>query len=54
MSTATKILDAEPAHQYLVRRTGEACHKAKEAAAAAAEGIAIGSSALLNSLRQLA
>ncbi len=52
MSTATKILDAEPAHQYLVRRTGEACHKAKEAAAAAAEGIAIGSSALLNSLRQ--
>jgi phosphate transport system protein len=52
MSTATKILDPEPAHRYLVRRTVEACHKAKEAAAAAAEGIAIGSSPLLNSLRQ--
>ena len=42
----------EPAHQYLVRRTVEACRLAKEAAGAAAEGIATGSSVLLNSLRQ--
>ena len=42
----------EPAHQYLVRRTVEACRLAKEAAGAAAEGIATGSSTLLNSLRQ--
>src|SRR5436305_1722957 len=42
----------EPAHRYLVRRTVEACNMAKEAAGAAAEGIATGSTALLNSLRQ--
>jgi phosphate transport system protein len=42
----------EPAHHYIVRRTVEACHLAKEAAGAAAEGIATGSTALLNSLRQ--
>ena len=42
----------EPAHHYLVRRTVEACRLAKEAAGAAAEGIATGSSVLLNSLRQ--
>jgi phosphate transport system protein len=42
----------EPAHQYLVRRTVEACRMAKEAAAAAAEGIATGSQSLLASLRQ--
>lgn len=52
MSTAVKVPDAEPAHQYLVRRTVEACHLAKEAAAAAAEGIATSSNALLHSLRQ--
>ncbi len=52
MSTAIKTPDPEPAHQYLVRRTVEACHMAKEAAGAAAEGIATGSSTLLNSLRQ--
>jgi phosphate transport system protein len=52
MSTATKIPAPEPVHQYLVRRTVEACHLAQEAAGAAAEGIATGSSALLNSLRQ--
>ena len=52
MSTAIKTPDPEPAHQYLVRRTVEACRMAKEAAGAAAEGIATGSSALLNSLRQ--
>ena len=52
MSTAVRVPEPEPAHHYLVRRTVEACHVAKEAAAAAAEGIATGSSALLNSLRQ--
>ena len=50
MSTARSPLP-EPAHQYLVRRTVEACHLAKDAAAAAAEGIATGSAQLLNSLR---
>jgi phosphate transport system protein len=52
MSTATKSPAPEPAHQYLVRRTVEACNMAKEAAGAAAEGIATGSATLLNSLRQ--
>src|SRR3984957_7386216 len=53
MSTATvRTPDPEPAHRHLVRRTVEACLIAKEAAAAAAEGIATGSAALLNSLRQ--
>jgi phosphate transport system protein len=42
----------EPAHHYLVRRTVEACHMARDAAAAAAEGIATGSQSLLASLRQ--
>src|SRR5437660_2503192 len=52
MSTAVKSPNPEPAHHYIVRRTVEACHMAKEAAGAAAEGIATGSSVLLNSLRQ--
>ena len=52
MSTAIKTPDPEPAHHYIVRRTVEACRLAQEAAGAAAEGIATGSSALLNSLRQ--
>ena len=52
MSTAIKTPDPEPAHHYIVRRTVEACDMAKEAAGAAAEGIATGSSTLLNSLRQ--
>jgi len=52
MSTAAKTPETEPAHHYIVRRTVEACHMAKDAAAAAAEGIATGSAALLNSLRQ--
>lgn len=52
MSTAAKVPDAEPAHHYLVRRTVEACQLAKEAASAAAEGIATGSNALLHSVRQ--
>ncbi len=52
MSTATKSPNPEPAHHYIVRRTVEACVLAKEAAGAAAEGIATGSAALLNSLRE--
>ncbi|HEV2469696.1 MAG TPA: PhoU domain-containing protein [Candidatus Sulfotelmatobacter sp.] len=52
MSTAMKTPNSEPAHEYIVRRTVEACHMAKDAAAAAAEGIATGSNALLNSLRR--
>ena len=42
----------EPSHNQLVQRTVQACQVAKEAAAAAAEGIATGSSALLHSIRQ--
>jgi len=41
-----------PTASYWVTRTIEACHAAQEAAAAAAEGIATGSSPLLNSLRE--
>jgi len=53
MSTASMKGPApEPAHQQIVRRTVEACNLAKEAAGAAAEGIATGSTTLLNSLRQ--
>ena len=52
MSTATKSPNPEPAHHYIVRRTVEACNMAKEAAGAAAEGIATGSNTLLGSLRQ--
>jgi len=52
MSTArVESLPPEPAHQHIVRRTVEACRLAKEAASAAAEGIATGSSSLLTSLR---
>src|SRR5438309_4421124 len=52
MSIAIKAPNPEPAHRYIVRRTVEACHMAKAAAGAAAEGIATGSTTLLNSLRQ--
>ena len=53
MSTArAEALSPEPAHRHIVRRTVEACHLAKDAAGAAAEGIATGSNALLGSLRQ--
>src|ERR1700721_2947960 len=52
MSTATRINDPEPAHHYPVRRPVEAWRMAQEAAGAAAEGIATGSSQLLNSLRR--
>lgn len=50
MSTAV-LKTLHPSHHDLVQRTIEACRLAKEAAAAAAEGIATGSSPLLNSLR---
>ncbi|HET9405598.1 MAG TPA: PhoU domain-containing protein [Candidatus Sulfotelmatobacter sp.] len=53
MSTASvRNATPEPAHHFIVRRTIEACHLAKEAAAAAAEGIATGSNALLSTLHQ--
>jgi phosphate transport system protein len=53
MSTApVEGLAPEPAHQRIVSRTVEACRVAKDAAGAAAEGIATGSALLLNSLRQ--
>ena len=52
MSTArVESLPSVPSHQQIVHRTIEACRLAKEAAGAAAEGIATGSSSLLNSLR---
>ena len=53
MSTASvKSMPPEPAYGHLVRLTVQACQVAKEAAGAAAEGIASGSPALLHSLRQ--
>jgi phosphate transport system protein len=51
-SVRLESVPAEPAHHHIVRRTIEACRLAKEAAGAAAEGIATGSNPLLNSLRQ--
>ena len=53
MSTAPiEIRQSESQHSRLVKLTIEACNLAKEAAGAAAEGIATGSVQLLNSLRQ--
>ena len=53
MSTAiAKDPTPEPAYGHLVRLTVQACRVAKEAAAAAAEGIATGSAPLFNSIRQ--
>jgi phosphate transport system protein len=53
MSTASlKTPQPEPAYTHLVKRTIEACRVAKEAAGAAAEGIATGSSPLLNTIRE--
>jgi phosphate transport system protein len=51
MSTAKSVMPEHP-HGVLVRRTVQACRVAQEAAAAAAEGIATGSTVLLNSIRQ--
>ena len=53
MSTArVEAPPQESTHQHILHRTVEACRLAKEAAGAAAEGIATGCTALLNSLRQ--
>jgi len=53
MSTATvKGPGPDSSHASLVKRTIEACRVAKEAAGTAAEGIATGSSPLLNTLRE--
>jgi phosphate transport system protein len=53
MSTAsTKTPAPELSYPRLVMRTIEACRVAQEAAAAAAEGIATGSSPLLNTIRE--
>src|SRR5258708_494984 len=52
MSTVhIESFSTEPADQHIVHRTVKACHLAKEAAGAAAEGIATGSRPLLDSLR---
>lgn len=51
-SAAVKTPLAESAHAALVRRTVEACAIARDAAAAAAVGIATGSAAHLDSIRQ--
>jgi phosphate transport system protein len=52
MSTASvKTPEPDSPYSYLVRRTIDACHVAQSAAATAAEGIATGSSPLLNTLR---
>ena len=47
-----KSLEPEQPYLRLVQRTLEACQVAQEAAGAAAEGIATGSTTLLNSLRE--
>ncbi len=53
MSTAiAKHPGPQPDFGHLVKLTVQACQVAKEAAGAAAEGIATGSTILLNSLRQ--
>ncbi len=53
MSTAgVKTTSQGPSYSHLVKRTIEACLIAKDAAGAAAEGIATGSVSLLNSLRE--
>jgi len=44
--------EPERSYAHLVRRTIEACHVAREAASAAAEGIATGSSARLATIRE--
>jgi len=54
MSTAmASSVRPESPHPHLVTRTIHACNVAKTAAGAAAEGIATGSKASLNSIRQL-
>jgi phosphate transport system protein len=52
MNSAPKSPAPEPVYSHLVLLTVQACRVAKEAAGAAAEGIATGSTPLLHSLRQ--
>src|SRR5246127_3868464 len=52
MNATVKSVTPEPSYGHLVRLTVQACQVAKEAAGAAAEGIATGAPALLNSIRQ--
>jgi phosphate transport system protein len=53
MSTAAVITPGpEPGYSHLVKRTIKACAVAQDAAGAAAEGIATGSSALLDTIRE--
>jgi len=52
MSAAANSPMPEPAYSHLVKRTIQAIEVAKEAAATAAEGIATGSSPLLNTIRE--
>jgi phosphate transport system protein len=52
MNATVKSVTPEPSYGHLVRLTVQACQVAKEAAGAAAEGIATGATARLNSIRQ--
>lgn len=51
-ATSIKNAEAEPSYSGLVRSTIDACDVAKQAAGAAAEGIAAGSSAMLSAIRE--
>src|ERR1700691_199499 len=51
MGAASAKVPVEPSHAWLVQRTVEACHLAREAAAIAAEGIATGSMSRMNDIR---
>ena len=51
-AASIRVPAVAPSYSYLVGLTVEACHLAKEAASAAAEGIATGSNSLLDSLRE--
>ncbi len=51
-SASAKVPFPEPPYTALVKRTVEACERAREAASIAAEGIATGSMSRLNAIRQ--
>lgn len=51
-SASVKVPFPEPSYKALIARTVEACERAREAAAIAAEGIATGSMSRLNAIRQ--
>ncbi len=51
-SASVKVPFPEPPYTALVKRTVEACERAREAASIAAEGIATGSMSRLNAIRQ--